>query len=165
MKTFQFIFLILFFSSHLLAEGETIWLGGVNIYLGISKMKLLEEIDKKNYTILDDGQTVSLRDKSVNDMWLGTIFFENNKAISVQKNWTTNLGNTEIEHLNILFTLLSKQNKEGKNNYIIKTNNYFDVNVKFNVIYFKNKLRTFKLIIFEESTQIVEILGKVDYSY
>lgn len=139
----------------------------------MSKTKLLSEIDKQNYDISfdDDRQnynialdeeSITVNQKSVNEPWLGHIYFQNNKIVSVVKNWNTKLNSTDIEDLNNLFTLFNREIKKGNYNFKVKTKDYEEVDVKFKVITFTGKNRIFQLFMMGTNIQVVEILGK-DY--
>lgn len=151
--------------SRLTYAQESIWLAGTNIYLGMTKSKVLSELDGKKYDISTEEQWIEIKQKSGNNLQLGYIEFGNNKVVSVKKNWQTNLGITDMENLNNLFALFRKENDKGKYSYKITTKDYVDADIKFKVITFSGKTRTFKLFLMKDNLQILEVLGKDDYEF
>jgi len=107
MKTF---FLFLIFNLTIFAQDRTMNLRGYDVELGMDMMQIWENL-KSGFNVVED-ETGSFFISDKNDEPVGVIFFENEIAVKIIKDWgTTNKSNVG-QVFKILWNILKQYEKD-----------------------------------------------------
>lgn len=107
MKTF---FLVIIFTITIFAQDRTMNLRGYDIELGMDMMQIWEKL-KSGFNVVED-ETGSFFISDKNDEPVGVIFFENEIAVKIIKDWgTTNKSNVG-QVFKILWNILKQYEKD-----------------------------------------------------
>jgi hypothetical protein len=107
MKTF---FLFIIFTLTIFAQDKTMNLRGYDIELGMDMMQIWEKL-KSGFNVVED-ETGSFFISDKNDEPVGVIFFENEIAVKIIKDWgTTNKSNVG-QVFKILWNILKQYEKD-----------------------------------------------------
>jgi hypothetical protein len=152
MKTF---FLLIILACTISAQDRTMNLRGYDIELGMDMMQIWEKL-KSGFNVVED-ETGSFFISDKNDEPVGVIFFENEIAVKIIKDWGTRNKSNVGQVFKALWNILKQYEKDLDETKLVPLETFSEKGSKSSIIIYLTDNRYLEITI-QHTVTILEVL-------